>query len=117
MLRIGIASLVFALTAPFMVHGQASAQEKSSASKNLSPEENFQRGNKAYEADRLDEAVTWFRKAAEQGLADAQFNLALMYWKGYGLPQDYIKAVAWYQKAARQGFTNAQYNLGVMYEN
>jgi uncharacterized protein len=63
------------------------------------------------------EAVRWFRLAAEQGLANAQYNLGLMYEYGHGVPQDYAEAVRWYRLAAEQGITSAQYNLGVMYEN
>ncbi|MDL1959246.1 MAG: hypothetical protein LWX01_06035 [Deltaproteobacteria bacterium] len=33
------------------------------------------------------EAVKWFRKAAEQGYADAQFFLGLMYAQGEGVLQ------------------------------
>ena len=55
--------------------------------------------------------------AAEQGLAQAQHNLGLMYSKGHGVPQDYAKAVEWYRRAAEQGNATAQNNLGVMYDN
>ena len=54
---------------------------------------------------------------AEQGDADAQFNLGNMYAGRRGIPQDDATAVKWYTKAAEQGDTNAQYNLGVMYDN
>ena len=46
-----------------------------------------------------------------------QFNLALMYEKGIGVPQDEKEAVVWYRRSAEQGFANAQFNLGVLYEN
>ena len=49
------------------------------------------------------EAFKWFRKAAEQGHAKAQYNLGLMYDKGQGVPQDYAEAVKWYRLAAEQG--------------
>ena len=62
------------------------------------------------------QAVTWFRKAAEQGDASAQYNLGLMYDKGRGVAQDDKQAVAWYRKAAEQGDAMAQFNLGVMYD-
>ncbi|EGE27627.1 tetratricopeptide repeat family protein, partial [Moraxella catarrhalis O35E] len=42
----------------------------------------------------------WYTKAANQGYADAQFNLALMYYEGQGVSQDDQKAVEWYTKAA-----------------
>ena len=60
-------------------------------------------------------AVKWYRKAAEQGYAPAQFNLGNMYDNGEGVTQDYKQAVKWYRKAAEQGFASAQYNLGSMY--
>jgi hypothetical protein len=61
------------------------------------------------------QAVAWYRKAAEQGDADAQNNLGLRYDKGQGVPQDYAQAVAWFRKAAEQGNALAQNNLGAMY--
>ena len=56
-------------------------------------------------------AVEWYQRAAEQGVADAQYNLGVMYYNGQGVKQDYIKAVEWYQKAAEQGHAEAQFNL------
>ena len=61
------------------------------------------------------EAVAWFRKAAEQGFAEAQNNLGWMYSQGKGLAKDEAEAVRWYRKAAEQGLARAQHNLGVMY--
>jgi len=59
--------------------------------------------------------MKWYRLAAEQGKADAQHNLALMYDSGQGVPQDYQEAVRWYRLAAEQGKAKAQYILGLMY--
>ncbi len=53
--------------------------------------------------------------AAEQGDAEAQDHLGLMYTKGQGVPQDYVEARTGFRKAAEQGFAAAQNNLGVMY--
>ncbi len=61
--------------------------------------------------------MKWYRKAAEQGYAKAQYNLGNMYREGEGVKQDYAKAVRWYTKAAEQGYALAQCNLGVMYAN
>jgi len=61
------------------------------------------------------EAVRWYREAAEQGDATAQFNLGGMYRKGAGIPKDDAKAAYWYHKAAEQGLAEAQGNLGMMY--
>jgi hypothetical protein len=54
---------------------------------------------------------------ANQGDADAQFNLALLYLHGRGTPQDMKQAVYWLTKAAEQGFVNAKYSLGQMYKS
>ena len=53
------------------------------------------------------EAVKLYRKAAEQGLADAQYNLGLCYGKGVGVAQNYTEAVKWIKKAAKQGNAGA----------
>ncbi|MGB3097213.1 MAG: tetratricopeptide repeat protein, partial [Candidatus Deferrimicrobiaceae bacterium] len=44
-------------------------------------------------------AAKWFRKAGEQGDAQAQYNLGLMYDKGQGVPQNYILAHMWFNLA------------------
>jgi GYF domain 2/Sel1 repeat len=54
-------------------------------------------------------------RAANQGGAEAQNDLGIMYENGSGVPQNYVTAVAWYRKAADQ-VAIAQYNLGTMYE-
>lgn len=60
-------------------------------------------------------AAGWFLRAAEQGYADAQFNLGLMYANGEGIEKDMAKAVELFKKAAEQGHVDAQNNLGAMY--
>ena len=57
------------------------------------------------------------KKAAEQGHADAQFTIGVMYARGEGAPEDDVEAERWYRQAAEQGHVDAQYNLGVMYDN
>ncbi|MDS1821269.1 tetratricopeptide repeat protein [Vibrio parahaemolyticus] len=61
------------------------------------------------------EAVKWYRKAAEQGHADAQHNLGTMYNQGKGVPKNDKEAVKWYRKAAEQGHAEAQFQLGLMH--
>lgn len=55
------------------------------------------------------------RSSAEQGDAEAQFDLGLMYALGDGVAQDDAEAVRWYRLAAEQGHAPAQYSLGAMY--
>ena len=47
-----------------------------------------------------DEAAKWYRKAAEQGYATAQFNLGSAYGKGWGVPHDLVQAHMWLNLAA-----------------
>ena len=61
------------------------------------------------------EAVTWYRKAAVQGLPLAEYTLGFIYEKGFGVQQDYAEAVTWYRKAAVQRLPLAEYTLGWMY--
>ena len=63
------------------------------------------------------EARRLFGLAADQGLADAQFNLGYMLQHGQGGPQDYVAARRLYGLAADQGDADAQSNLGYMHEN
>jgi TPR repeat protein len=63
-----------------------------------------------------EEAVKWYRKAAEKGDAGAQSNLGFCYHAGNGVTKDEVEAVRWYRKAAEQGDAMAQNNLGVCYD-
>ena len=88
-----------------------------------------------------EEAITWFRKAAEQehvvetpvellhikhlqqlkdkatsGDAAAQYHLGFCYTYSWEI-LDIAKAAAWYQKAAAQGHAKAQFRLGECYSN
>ncbi len=47
--------------------------------------------------------VKWYRLAAEQGYAKAQFNLAVMYYNGHGIKKDYILSHMWANLAASMG--------------
>ena len=60
------------------------------------------------------EAVKWFRSAADRGDVAAQFYLGFMYSEGQGVPQDYAKAMKWFRLAADRGDPQAQYNLALL---
>jgi TPR repeat protein len=61
------------------------------------------------------EAVKWYRKAAEQNFAAAQYNLGVCYANGQGVAKDETEAAKWYCKAAEQNYALAQFNLGICY--
>jgi TPR repeat protein len=62
------------------------------------------------------QALVWYRKAADQGLATSQCSLGGMYFKGQGVQQDDTQAAAWLRKAADQGHTMAHLCLGDLSE-
>ena len=72
---------------------------------------------KFYSQGVYDKAVRIFQTLADQNDVQAQFNLALCYTNGQGVPQDYSKAVYWYEKAANQDYALAQTYLGFCYYN
>ena len=49
------------------------------------------------------EAVRWYRRAAEQEYARGQYRLGLAYLNGRGVREDHQEAVRWYRRAAEQG--------------
>jgi TPR repeat protein len=63
------------------------------------------------------EAAKWYRKAADQGHAEAQYQLGDCYAEGTGVAKDEVEAIKWFRKAADQGGVWAQYQLGKYYEN
>ncbi len=60
----------------------------------------------------IEQALLWYEKAAEQGVAEAQFNLAHLL-----VAEELSAAVAaqWMLKAAEQGMSDAEYLMGVIY--
>ena len=67
----------------------------SSASAGMTPEE-----VKAFEA---------YKAKADQGHAQAQYNLGTCYLDGIGVAKDQVEAVKWHRKAADHGYAAAQY--------
>ena len=70
----------------------------------------------AYEKGDYATALREYSVLAEQGDANAQFRLGVMYVRGEGVTQDYKEAVKWARKSAEQGHAGGQFNLGVLYD-
>lgn len=60
-------------------------------------------------------AAFWFREASENGIANARYNLGVLYHQGLGVDRDLGRALYWYREAAKIGHPEAQYNLGIAY--
>ena len=74
----------------------------------------FYYGNEGFEQS-YENAVDWYKVAAEKDYRPAQCDLGLMYRLGRGVEQDYDTALTWYRKAANQGSAVGQYNVGFFY--
>ena len=59
--------------------------------------------------EKSQRSILWFRKAAEQGHAQAQFSLALSH--------EGERYFSWMLRAADQGVVDAQFNIGVAFDN
>ncbi|KAF9970316.1 hypothetical protein BGZ73_006996 [Actinomortierella ambigua] len=63
-----------------------------------------------------EEALVWYRKAAELGHETALNNIGVMYKYGRGVEASDETAAEWYRKAAEQGYASAQFNLAESYK-
>lgn len=91
----------------------AAAWYQRAAAQNL-PQATYAMGRLVMAADKDagSQALPWFRKAAEAGLAEAANNLGLIYEQGRGVGRDLVAAATWYRRAADRGLAVAQNNLG-----
>lgn len=63
------------------------------------------------------QALHWYKKAAENNILAAYNQLGYMYEHRFGVSKDYKQALQWYLKGASQENTRCQHNLGVLYRN
>lgn len=89
----------------------------SSLSVASTPEEAYQQGQTLAQQQDFAAAIPHYQVAAEQGHANAQFQLGRLYAEGQGVTRDDKQAFMWLQKAAQQGVLAAQNNLGVLYQH
>jgi TPR repeat protein len=69
----------------------------------------------AYEHGQYDIAFEQFTHLAKQNNAEAQYNLAFMYFGGEGIAQDDTKAAYWFEQAAKLAHAQAQDKLAYLY--
>ncbi|PCI55885.1 MAG: hypothetical protein COB36_03550 [Alphaproteobacteria bacterium] len=61
----------------------------------------------------LAKAILWFEEAANNGIANAKYNLGVLHHQGLGVTQNIERAMTLYEDAAELGHPEAQYNLGI----
>ena len=62
-------------------------------------------------------ATKWYLQAAQKGIPQAQYGVAIRYLEGKGIGKDLGIAARWFRRAAEQGHAAAQNNLGMLYLN
>lgn len=67
-------------------------------------------------AQNYEQALTWYRRAADQGYLPAVFYLGYMQLKGLGITKDAAKGLELMLQAARGGLNSSLYALGTIYE-
>ena len=111
--------LLALMLAAFMCSAPAFAANTGSdaapAKRNAAPEAATQKGDPAYakamnalQSNDPESAIKFFKESADQGNADAQYVLGLIYERGWGVEPDINAAVNWLNKAAAQGQAQAQ---------
>lgn len=79
------------------------------------PASGFDEGMRAADRGDFATALRVWAPLAQQGDAEAQFNIGILYEYGLGVVQDYAEAAECYRMAAVQGNLSAQFSLAVMY--
>lgn len=77
----------------------------------------YAKGKQAYDSADYETALTEWQPLADEGNANSQFGLGLLYGNGFGVALNDDEALKWYRLAAEQGHAEAQCNLGIMYAN
>jgi hypothetical protein len=80
-------------------------------------EGDFSRGYEAYGRQDYAQALSLWRKAAEQGHARAQNGIGVLYRDGLGTVKNERTAAKWFRDSAEKGYAFAMFNLGVMYRD
>jgi TPR repeat protein len=114
----GTAAVIAAVLALWLSfgHSNSSVLQPNLAVNQAVGEVVLQKGNEAFRRKDYAEAMRWYREAADQGNAQAQSNIGVLYENGLGVAQDDVEAGRWYGKAADQGNASSQNNVGRLFE-
>jgi GAF domain/Sel1 repeat/PilZ domain len=91
------------------------ASQRSSSSSSPLSSSDAGSGQGAPDSNPPDKFLTELRKLAEDGNAEAQWQLGARYHNGEGVQHDDIQAMRWFRRAADQGNVTAQATLGAYY--
>lgn len=74
-------------------------------------------GNEFTQTENNTEALKWYKKAAEQGNAEAQNCVGFYYMNGWGVEKNVVEAFKWWRDAAENGDVTALYNIAWHHEH
>lgn len=98
--RLALLVLLAGPLAAFNAHGQSAVHESAL---------------KAYQSGDYASAFEAWKTLADQGDAEAQYAIGVIYFKGEGRDQSLDEAIKWFSSAANAGHVTAMFNLGVAY--
>ena len=97
-----IVFLAIALLLPLVVFSQTA-------------EEYFKKGEEYYRSKDFQNALLYYKKAAEMNHSKAMYNIGDLYSSGKGVVKDKQEAFKWYKRGAEAGDSYAQYQLAKFY--
>lgn len=77
--------------------------------------QDFDKGLTAAKKGNFEVALRKWQPLAKKGDVDAQYNLAVMYANGQGVPKDTAEARKWLREPVMRGHAGAQFLLGLMF--
>lgn len=94
--------------------GRASRPAAAAPARATPPPPSVRQGVELWRAGKWDDAVEMWQPFAQDGDADAMFNMGQAYKLGRGVTMDKNIARDWYRRAAVKGHLPAQANLGIL---
>lgn len=83
----------------------------------LSASELLSKGLSLAKKFQSEQALSYFKQAADKGSIEANYYIGDLYYNGNGVDKSFSTAKIYFEKAANKGMSDAQYMLGVMYRN
>lgn len=83
----------------------------------LPTEQRYLLARATFEGGDIPLAITGFKALADEGLADAAFNLGQIYYSGQGVPPDQAQGVRYINQAASAGHPYAKYLMAYFYRS
>jgi len=118
---LGLAILAVAMALGYLVGSMMQTRRESSTQASQRPLINgveaasIDPGQSTTDRNTPVKSLADWRKLADHGDAEAQFQMGVRYHNGEGVPQDDAQAVQWFLRSAEQGHVDAQSHLGAYY--